>query len=57
MRLLVYRADGGGEPLCAQAIPEPTGLGTESSPIGIGRSVIVASTYGYPYRKRGYQYW
>ncbi|WP_408014608.1 hypothetical protein [Rhodococcus xishaensis] len=28
---------------------EPGGSGSENSPIGVGRSVFVASTYGYPY--------
>lgn len=34
-----------GRPVC----DAPTVAGSENSPIGAGRSVIVASTYGYPY--------
>lgn len=34
---------------CAVPLPDPAGRGSENSPIGAGRSVYVASTYGYPY--------
>ncbi|KAA0023567.1 hypothetical protein [Antrihabitans cavernicola] len=46
-RLLVYRA-ATGELVCSQPVLSP-GAGSENSPIGIGRSVFVADTYGYPY--------
>ncbi|HEX5658378.1 MAG TPA: hypothetical protein VFX59_14345 [Polyangiales bacterium] len=45
LRLIVVRNDG--SPVCTLALP---GIdGTENSPIGAGRSVFVASTYGYAY--------
>ncbi|MET0339666.1 MAG: hypothetical protein ABW252_01625 [Polyangiales bacterium] len=34
---------------CTVPLPDPTGRGSENSPIGAGSSVWVASTYGYPY--------
>ncbi|MBM4363011.1 MAG: hypothetical protein FJ104_10050, partial [Deltaproteobacteria bacterium] len=49
MNLLVFRADASAELVCEEPIPAPAGLGSENSPIGAGQSVIVASTYGYPY--------
>ncbi|MFT3922136.1 MAG: hypothetical protein QM778_06350 [Myxococcales bacterium] len=49
MNLLVYRSDGAGEPICTTSVPAPAGMGSENSPIGSGRSVIIAGTYGYPY--------
>lgn len=65
VNLLVYRASDGTEvcttpvlPPAAAATPAGSagpsgsvgsGSGSENSPIGIGRSVFVASTYGYPY--------
>ncbi|MGI5221756.1 hypothetical protein [Nocardia sp. CA-290969] len=48
VHLLVYRADS-GELVCNQPVLTEGGPGSENSPIGIGRSVFVASTYGYPY--------
>lgn len=36
-------------PLCTQALFEAGTSGTENSPIGLGRQVYVAATYGYPY--------
>jgi hypothetical protein len=42
--LLVYSANTG-----ALVCRRPVVRGTENSPIGFGRSVYVASTYGYPY--------
>ncbi|MFC6011690.1 hypothetical protein [Nocardia lasii] len=45
VNLLVLRA-GTGERVCAVAVPVG---GSENSPIGVGSSVFVASTYGYPY--------
>ncbi|MET0283840.1 MAG: hypothetical protein ABW352_05200 [Polyangiales bacterium] len=45
MKLLVVKNDGA--PVCTLPLP---GLdGTENSPIGAGRSVIVTSTFGYEY--------
>lgn len=35
--------------VCAVPVLTKGGSGTENSPIGSGRTVIVASTYGYPY--------
>jgi hypothetical protein len=49
MHLLVFHARTGGQLACSIALPLPTGHGSESSPIGVGRSVIVSSSYGYPY--------
>ncbi|MDI9913695.1 hypothetical protein [Rhodococcus sp. IEGM 1379] len=46
--LLVYRAST-GETVCSQTVLTTGGPGSENSPIGIGNSVFVASTYGYPY--------
>ncbi len=45
--LLVYRTDTGAQ-VCSVPVPKAGG-GSENSPIGVGRSVFVASTYGYPY--------
>ncbi|MDB4985345.1 MAG: hypothetical protein JWN04_523 [Myxococcaceae bacterium] len=47
--LLVFASRDLTHPLCQIALPAPTGYGSENSPIGSGRSVFVASTYGYPY--------
>jgi hypothetical protein len=49
MNLVVYRSDGSPKPVCTFAVPSPAGDGSENSPIGAGRSVFVASTFGYPY--------
>ena len=35
--------------VCDMAVLTPGPSGTENSPVGSGRSVFVASTYGYPY--------
>lgn len=48
VHLLVYRATS-GELVCSQPVLAMGGPGSENSPIGIGSSVFVASTYGYPY--------
>ncbi|MFI9507629.1 hypothetical protein [Nocardia sp. NPDC052566] len=48
VQLLVYRS-GSGAPVCEQPVLTKGGAGSENSPIGSGRSVFVASTYGYPY--------
>jgi len=52
--LLVYdalasRRDREPRPICRIPILEADNSGSENSPIGSGRTVIVASTYGYPY--------
>jgi len=50
--LLVYKTDAQqAELICKYPLFEEGTSGTENSAIGIGRSVIVASTYGYPYPK------
>ena len=36
-------------PICTQPILSAGSSGSENSPIGAGRAVVVASTYGYPY--------
>ncbi len=41
--------DRAGEQVCAPAVLERGGPGSENSPIGAGRTVVVAGTYGYPY--------
>lgn len=46
--LLVYRADTGAL-ACRRPLFASGASGTENSPIGVGGSVYVASTYGYPY--------
>ncbi|WP_354561220.1 MULTISPECIES: hypothetical protein [unclassified Rhodococcus (in: high G+C Gram-positive bacteria)] len=46
--LQVYRAST-GELVCSQPVLTTGGPGSENSPIGVGNSVFVASTYGYPY--------
>lgn len=48
LNLLVMDADD-GTVICEQPIFGTGATGTENSAIGIGNSVIVASTYGYPY--------
>ena len=55
--LMVYRSSAKGSRraakpgsvVCRTPVLSAFGSGTENSPIGSGRSVIVASTYGYPY--------
>lgn len=48
--LLVYKTDAqDAELICKYPLFEEGTSGTENSAIGIGRTVIVASTYGYPY--------
>lgn len=48
VNLLVFRART-GEPICRIPVLTTDGPGSENSPIGAGRTVIVAGTYGYPY--------
>lgn len=40
---------GTGQLACEQTVLTQGGPGSENAPIGIGRSVFVTSTYGYPY--------
>lgn len=51
VHLVVIRASGrdAGQEVCAPVVLGEGGPGSENSPIGAGRSVIVASTYGYVY--------
>ncbi|WP_263170811.1 hypothetical protein [Streptomyces sp. SCSIO ZS0520] len=49
VHLKVYRT-GTGEQVCSVPVLRAAGgPGSENSPIGAGRSVFVAGTYGYPY--------
>ncbi|GAA5046776.1 hypothetical protein GCM10023318_12530 [Nocardia callitridis] len=48
VNLLVF-GSGSGELLCKTPVLTEGGAGSENSPIGVGNSVFVASTYGYPY--------
>nr|WP_246098260.1 hypothetical protein [Rhodococcus spelaei] len=48
VNLLVRRTDTGQE-VCKIPVLTSGGPGSENSPIGVGNSVFVASTYGYPY--------
>ncbi|MCM6776938.1 hypothetical protein NDR87_23610 [Nocardia sp. CDC159] len=48
VRLLVFRS-GTGDPVCSRPVLGRGGPGSENAPIGLGRTVVVASTYGYPY--------
>ena len=45
---LIYQS-GTGQLVCEQAVLTEGGAGSENAPIGIGNSVFVSSTYGYPY--------
>ncbi|MFH7594811.1 hypothetical protein WDV06_06830 [Streptomyces racemochromogenes] len=48
--LLVYRADGGPDPICRiPVLTQYARSGTEDAVIATGRSVFVTNTYGYPY--------
>ncbi|MFF0489173.1 hypothetical protein ACFYTQ_09130 [Nocardia sp. NPDC004068] len=48
VRLLVFRS-GTGDLVCARPVLTRGGAGSENAPIGLGRTVVVAGTYGYPY--------
>ncbi|MFD4183989.1 hypothetical protein [Rhodococcus sp. NPDC058514] len=48
---LIVRRVSTGEQVCQIPVLASGGPGSENSPIGIGNSVFVASTYGYPYPK------
>lgn len=45
---LVYQS-GTGALICQQTVLTKGGPGSENSPIGVGNSMFIASTYGYPY--------
>ncbi|OBI85615.1 hypothetical protein A9X00_02875 [Mycobacterium sp. 1245805.9] len=45
---LVYQS-GTGQLVCQQPVLTLGGPGSENAPIGVGNSVFVSSTYGYPY--------
>ncbi len=45
---LIYQS-GTGQLVCQQPVLTRGGPGSENAPIGIGNSVFVSSTYGYPY--------
>lgn len=45
---LIYQS-GTGQLVCQQTVLTLGGPGSENAPIGIGNSVFVTSTYGYPY--------
>ena len=51
VHLVVIRTTGpgAGQQVCAPTVLRAGGPGSENSPIGAGRTVVVASTYGYPY--------
>ena len=51
VHLVVVRATGdrAGQVVCRPEVLRRGGPGSENSPIGAGRTVVVASTYGYPY--------
>jgi hypothetical protein len=48
VNLLVYRVDD-GSPVCSVPVLRAGGSGSENSPVAVGNSVFIASTYGYPY--------
>ncbi|HXA89747.1 MAG TPA: hypothetical protein VNW96_14515 [Mycobacterium sp.] len=48
VHVLVYQS-GTGQLMCEQTVLTEGGPGSENAPIGIGNSVFVTSTYGYPY--------
>ncbi|CAM4195349.1 hypothetical protein MB901379_04323 [Mycobacterium basiliense] len=45
---LIYQS-GTGTLVCQQPVLTQGGPGSENSPIGVGNSMFIASTYGYPY--------
>jgi len=45
---LIYQS-GTGQLVCQQTVLTEGGPGSENAPIGVGNSVFVSSTYGYPY--------
>lgn len=52
VNLLVYNASSGKQ-LCKQPIFDADNSGSENSPIAVGNSIVVASTYGYQYPAKG----
>ena len=50
MNLLVYRSENGAQ-VCKVPLFGNNNSGTEDSSIAFGRSIVVNSTYGYPYPK------
>ena len=48
VNLLVLRS-GSGARVCSVPVLTTAGAGSENSPIAVGTSIFVASTYGYPY--------
>ncbi|CAM5627130.1 hypothetical protein STANM337S_06012 [Streptomyces tanashiensis] len=50
VNLLVYRTDT-GQQVCSVPVLKAGGSGSENSPVAVGNSIFVASTYGYPYPK------
>nr|WP_229684009.1 hypothetical protein [Nocardia camponoti] len=48
VKLIIARS-GTGEQVCSIPVLTKGGAGSENSPIGVGNTVFVASTYGYPY--------
>ncbi|WP_299529827.1 hypothetical protein [uncultured Streptomyces sp.] len=49
VRLHVYRTSDGATVCSVPVLVAAGGPGSENSPVGAGRSVFVAGTYGYPY--------
>ncbi|MFD3613323.1 hypothetical protein ACFWXA_35825 [Streptomyces atroolivaceus] len=47
--LRVYRTADGSDVCSVPVLKAANGPGSENSPVGVGRSVFVAGTYGYPY--------
>ncbi|GHB28812.1 hypothetical protein GCM10010392_66230 [Streptomyces clavifer] len=47
--LKVYRTADGSDVCSVPVLKAANGPGSENSPVGVGRSVFVAGTYGYPY--------
>lgn len=49
LEVVQVEGPGAGTPVCSLGVLARGGPGSENSPIGAGRSVFVAGTYGYPY--------
>ncbi|MEV7108533.1 hypothetical protein AB0N49_32815 [Streptomyces atroolivaceus] len=45
----MYRTADGSDVCSVPVLKAANGPGSENSPVGVGRSVFVAGTYGYPY--------
>lgn len=50
VNLLVHRTSDGSQ-VCSVPVLKKGGSGSENSPVAVGNTVLVASTYGYPYPK------